>query len=133
MTEGVTVSQARKSTLIVAAIFAFLCGWQWYRGRPLLSEIFGVASAVLLVCAMIPAAAAWFFGRWMALAAILGYINTRILLSLFFYLIMTPVGFVMRITGHEGMQRQTTPRGQASYWHRRGHTRQTREGFERAF
>jgi Saxitoxin biosynthesis operon protein SxtJ len=132
LTEGVTVVQARKSTLIVAAIFAFLCGWQWYRGRPLLSEIFGVASAALLVCAMIPPAAVWFFGRWMALAAVLGYINTRILLSLFFYLIMTPVGFIMRITGHDGMQR-SAPRGQASYWHRRELTRQTREGFERAF
>ena len=133
MTEGVTVSQARKSTLIVATIFGFLCGWQWYRGRPLLSEIFGVASVVLLVCAMIPVAAVWFFGRWMALAAILGYVNTRILLSLFFYVIMTPVGFIMRITGHDGMQRRGPLRGQASHWHRREHTRQTKEGFERAF
>jgi len=132
LTEGVTVVQARKSTLIVAAIFAFLCGWQWYRGRPLLSEIFGVASVVLLVCAMIPVAAVWFFGRWMALAAVLGYVNTRILLSLFFYLIMTPVGFIMRITGHDGMQR-SGPRGQGSYWQRRELTRQTKEGFERAF
>jgi Saxitoxin biosynthesis operon protein SxtJ len=133
LTEGVTVSQARKSTLIVAAIFGFLCGWQWYRGRPLLSEIFGVASVVLLVCAMIPVAAVWFFGRWMALAAILGYVNTRILLSLFFYVIMTPVGLIVRITGHDGMQRRGALRGQASYWHPREHTRQSKEGFERAF
>ena len=133
MTEGVTVSQARKSTLIVAAIFGFLCGWQWYRGRPVLSEVFGAASAVLLVCAMIPAAAVWFFRRWMALAAVLGYVNTRILLSLFFYVIMTPVGFIMRVTGHDGLQRRGARRGQASYWHRREHTRQSKEGFERAF
>lgn len=137
MTEGATPpqatpTQARNSTLLVAAIFAVIGGVQWYRGRLLAAEITGAIAAVLLVCAMIPPAARWFFGRWMALAMVLGYVNTRILLSLFFYVIMTPVGLVLRLTGHDGLARRGRTR-QKTYWQPRESTRQSREGFERAF
>lgn len=127
-----TPAQARKSTLVVAAIFALICGVQWYRGRLFAAEVTGALAALLFVVAVIPPAAMWFFGRWMALAAILGYVNTRILLSLFFYLIMTPVGVVLRLTGHDGLERRSKER-KATYWHTREHTKQSREGFERAF
>ncbi len=127
-----TPAQARKSTLVVSAIFGLICAVQWYRGRLLPAEITGAIAALLLVVALVPPAAMWFFGRWMGLAAILGYVNTRILLSLFYYFIMTPVGAVLRLTGHDGMARRSKER-KSTYWQVREQTRQTREGFERAF
>ena len=132
MTEAVTTAQARKSTLIVAAVFAVLGGLQWYRGRPLVAEVTGILAALLLVCAMIPPACVWFFGRWLALAAVLAYINTRILLSLFFYLVVTPTGTILRLIGHDAMDRRSKMK-RKSYWQPRQRMRQSREEFERAF
>jgi hypothetical protein len=43
---------------------------------------------------------------WMALGHALGFINTRILLSLVFYLLVTPMGFVMRLFGRDPMRRR---------------------------
>jgi hypothetical protein len=124
--------QARKSTLVVAAVFALICAVQVYRGRVLAAEITGGLATVLFMCAFIPPAAQWFFARWMALAAVLGYVNTRIILSAFFYLVMTPVSLVLRMTGYDAMARRERTR-KATYWHRREATRQTRQGFERAY
>lgn len=34
---------------------------------------------------------------WMAFATVLGHVNTRIILTVLFYLVMTPVGLIMRL------------------------------------
>lgn len=127
-----TPAQHRKSTVLVALVFMAISAWQWYRGRPVATTVSGVLAIVLFVIAWIPPVARRFFAAWMTLAGVLGYFSTRILLSVFFYAIMTPVGAIMRLTGHKRMGSRR--RGsEASYWHSREHTRQTREGFERAF
>ena len=51
---------------------------------------------------------------WMALARALGYINSRVLLPLTYYLVLTPLGFVLRLTGHDPLHRRRPP--QDSYW-----------------
>lgn len=129
--EPFTTAQARKSTLVVSAVLAAIGGWQWYRGRETAVMVLAVSVGVLLVCAAIPPAARWFHKWWMTLAGILGYVNSRILLSLLYFLIMTPVGFFVRLSGHDPLTRRKG--NEPSYWRKREHTRQTREGFERAF
>ena len=132
MIDRATPAQQRKSTLLVAGVFAAIAGYQLYRGRPLAAQLTGGLAGLLFLVAFVPPAARAFFRMWMALAGVLGYFSTRILLTVFFYLVMTPFGAVMSWTGHQRMSRR--PKGRlATYWHRREHTRQTREGFERGF
>lgn len=130
--ERATPAQHRKSTLLVAAIFSVISAWQWYRGRPMAMTVTGALAVTLLVVAFVPPAAKRFFSAWMSLAGVLGYFSTRILLSLFFYAIMTPVGAILRLTSHGDMGRPRQPK-QTTYWCPRERTRQSREGFERAF
>jgi hypothetical protein len=42
---------------------------------------------------------------WMALGDALGWINTRVLLGLVFYGLVTPMGLVMRLVGRDPMNR----------------------------
>jgi hypothetical protein len=72
-----------------------------------------------------------FHRYWMGLAAILGYVNSRILLSAVYYLLLTPIGGVLRLARYDPLRRRG-PR-QSSYWIPRARKRQTRESFERAF
>jgi hypothetical protein len=67
----------------------------------------------------------------MALAAMLGFINSRILLSIIYYGLILPIGLALRTAGHDPLMRRG--KAQASYWVRRNGSRQTREQFERAF
>jgi multisubunit Na+/H+ antiporter MnhG subunit len=55
---------------------------------------------------------------WMTLAFGLGWFNTRLLLGAFFYLILTPIGVLMRLLGKDLLNERIV-RSEKSYWKRR--------------
>ncbi|HVG31789.1 MAG TPA: SxtJ family membrane protein [Pyrinomonadaceae bacterium] len=125
-------AQARKSALLVAAVLALFAAWNFYRGRmTVVAVLGGISLALLVVGLFVPPLARGFHRAWMRLAGILGYINSRILLFLMFYGILTPYGIISRLLGRDVLNRRA--RGQESYWITRPKTRQTKEGFERLF
>jgi hypothetical protein len=52
---------------------------------------------------------------WMRLAFVLSWINTRLILSIIFYLIFTPVGLGMRLFGVDLLDRKIE-KNKDSYW-----------------
>ena len=127
----ITLDQARRSVLVVSLVLALIGAWQLYRSRDMVAYgLWGDAAAVL-VCAAVPAAAIRFHRYWMGLATALGYVNSRILLSAIYYLLMTPIGGVLRLVGYDPLTRRGAKL--PSYWMARAQKRQTRERFERAF
>lgn len=52
---------------------------------------------------------------WMKFAYALGWVNTRILLTLFFFLIITPVAVAMRLLGKDILSQRLDP-GAETYW-----------------
>ena len=128
----VTNAQARKSVLIVAIVLLLLAAWNFYRGRITVAEVLGGISVFLiLMAALVPAAARGFHVLWMKLAGVLGYVNSRILLSLVFYLLFFPYNILARVIGRDPLNRRK--QGSESYWIPRKVTRQTKEQFERLF
>jgi len=55
---------------------------------------------------------------WMLFAFALGWINTRVLLGAFYYLVMTPIGLILRLRGKDVLD-EKIDRGASSYWIRR--------------
>jgi polyferredoxin len=128
----VSDSQARKTALVVAAVLLLIAAWNFHRGRTTVVAVFGASGALLLFAGLlVPAAARAFHDAWMRLTAVLGHVNSRVLLSLMFYGALTPYGFVSRLAGRDPLKRRA--RRQESYWIPRTRTRQTREQFERLF
>ncbi|MFL6334188.1 MAG: SxtJ family membrane protein [Pyrinomonadaceae bacterium] len=129
---GVTYAQARKSALLVAAVLLAIAAWNVYRGRPTIVIVFGSLGAALLVAGLlVPPAARAFHTAWMHLAEGLAYVNSRVLLTLMYYVGVTPYGLVSRLAGRDPLRRRA-PRGE-SYWVERKRTRQERARFERLF
>ncbi len=122
---------ARRSAITVALIFALMAAWQWHRGRALRVDIFGGAAVALVVVALIPPAARRFHRGWMTLAHVLGAINSRIILSVLYFLVITPIGRIVRWTGHDPLTRRAPRSG--SYWIARPHARQSRSEFEKTY
>ena len=124
--------EARKSALIVAAVFLAIAGWNLYRGRTGIAYPAGTIAAVLVVVGLaVPAGARAFHAGWMKLAHALGWVNSRILLGGMFYLVMTPIGWIVRLTGGDPLNRRKPRR--ESYWIQRSVTRPAPEQFERLF
>lgn len=90
-----------------------------------------IAGLLTLIGLFIPVAARAFHRFWMGIAAVLGYVNSRILLSLLYYGLFAPVGLVRRLFGKDPMKRRGP--AQSSYWVTREYTRQTKNQFERLF
>jgi Saxitoxin biosynthesis operon protein SxtJ len=43
---------------------------------------------------------------WWTFAGVLGWVNARVLLSLLFFIVLTPVGLVWRLTGKDPLSRR---------------------------
>ena len=130
--KAVTDAQARKTALVVAAVLSGIAAWNFYKGRPTVVAIFGgLALALVLTGLLLPALARRFHVFWMTIAAALGYVNSRVLLSVLFYLLFAPYGFVSRLFKRDPLNRRAA--AGESYWTPRKQTRQQREQFERLF
>ncbi len=69
---------------------------------------------------------------WMGLAFILGWINTRIILAVVFYLIFTPIGLAMRLFGVDLLDRRIE-KGKQTYWKKKGKHKFKPLDYERQF
>ena len=95
---------------------ALLGGWWLYRGKfGSVSPVFLALGALLILLGLIwPRALVWPNRAWMLLAEGLSFVTTRIILGLIFFLVVTPIGVVKRLSGWDPLGRRGL-RG-ASYW-----------------
>src|SRR5260370_202423 len=102
--------------LIVGGVFGLLSGWWLYRGKFVnAAHITLPLGIVLLLCGLLWPRVLVFPNRgWMLLAEGLSFVTTRIILGLVFFLVITPIGFVKRLTGWEPLNRRGGPT--VSYW-----------------
>lgn len=83
---------------LFAAIFGLLLPMLHRRSIPLWPWII---AAVLTSAALIrPTALEAFYRVWTRIGAVLGWVNTRIVLGVLFYAVLTPMGLAMRALGH---------------------------------
>ena len=65
----------------------------------------GLGAVLVSLGLLLPAVLAPVFKVWMKVGHILGWINTRIILGILFYGLITPMGVVMRLFGWDAMRR----------------------------
>ena len=124
--------EARKSALVVAAVLLGVAGWNLYKQRTGVANTVGGLGALLAFVGLaVPPAARAFHAVWMKLAHALGWLNSRILLGAMFYLVMTPIGWIVRLSGNDPLNRRKAP--QQTYWITRKVTRPAPAQFERLF
>lgn len=98
MAETLSKPELRKFGLTVGAAFAVLGAISWWRGHELPPRIMWTLAVLLIVPgAIAPGILGPVNRAWMAFANVLGHFNTRIILTALFYLVLTPVGAIMRI------------------------------------
>ena len=83
---------------------------------------FATAAIAVLVAAMTvpllfrPASVVWF-----GLSQALGAVTSKVLLAIVFYAVVTPIGLVRRLLGHDSLRLRVFKAGDASVMHARGH------------
>jgi hypothetical protein len=102
--------QLRHFGLIVGGIFAVICLWPvvFRASGPRLWAL-ALALALVVPALVVPRSLTHIYRIWMAAGEVLGWINTRIILSAIFYGLVTPMGLIMRRFGRDPMQRRFEP------------------------
>ena len=110
MPEPKSPGQLRSFGLIVAAGFAVIGLWPAvFRGQHFRTWALVLSAALLIPALVRPSVLRPFFRGWMLVGHCLGWVNTRIILSLLFFLLFTPISFVMRLMGRDSMARKSNP------------------------
>ena len=103
-----------KFGLMVGGVFLLLGLWFVFRHKPW-HAWFWVPGAFLVVFgALVPKALKQVYIAWMSLALVLGLIVSTLLLTLFYYLVVTPIGLAARLCGKDFLERKFSDA--PSYW-----------------
>ena len=108
----------RRFGLLVGGVFALLAVWFWYRDKSFWTWPLVPAAPLMVLGAAAPKLLRVPYLVWMSLALLLGFVVSSILLTLFFYFVITPMGIVARLAGKDFLNLKLTGSGE-SYWVRR--------------
>jgi len=95
---------ALKTGAVVGGLFGLLLPWLFGLDYPAWPWI--TAGVLLLWGLLAPASLGPVYRLWMKFGAALGWVNSRIILSLMFYLMIFPVGLFMRMLGKDPLMRR---------------------------
>ena len=102
----VTKKTLRQFGLMVGGIFLFIGLWPFV-WRQEAVHIWAIILGSLLAIAglMMPGLLKHVYKGWMWVGHVMGWVNTRIILGILFYGVVTPMGLVMKLTGRDPMRR----------------------------
>jgi hypothetical protein len=103
----VALTEDRRFGWTVGGVFAVLGALLLWRHRTIAgAALAAIGGALLLLAAAAPALLAAPHRGWLALAKFLGRVNSAVFLSLTFFLVLTPLAFVLRLFGRDELRRR---------------------------
>ena len=92
---GIVIPIIGKGISALFADFSLWPRWPW------------MAGVGVMVWALVHPASLYLLHRpWMKFAEVAGWVNTRIIMVLLFYLLILPIGLIMRLFGYDPMRRK---------------------------
>lgn len=127
--------ELRKFGLLMAGVFLLISGIMAWKGHWTAMRVMWFIAGVVFLCPALvwPKALGPVHRNWMKLAAVLGWVNQRIILSLVYYLLFTPISWIQRLIGRDPLERKFPIPNKTSYWHDRRGKEFNRKHFQRQF
>ena len=127
-----TKKQLRAFGLLVGGVFLVLSGLFLWRGKEYYLYLFGISSFLLIFGLISPIILKPVYKVWMSFAHIAGFIMTRVILSILFYLVITPIGIIVRLTNKDFFNLEINEE-QTSYWTYRENKSFSKESYKNQF
>ncbi|OGU34849.1 MAG: hypothetical protein A2068_03065 [Ignavibacteria bacterium GWB2_35_6b] len=111
-------NELRKFGLTIGAVLLLISAAMFYYSNELKFQ-FGIAGLVLIISAYVfPKILLPFQKVWMGLALVLGFVMSRLILSLLFYLVITPIGLIAKLAKKDFLDLSIN-KTKKSYWNYR--------------
>ena len=109
----VTKKTLRQFGLMVGVIFLLIGLWPFVWRQEAVRIWVAVPGALLAAAGLVmPGVLKYVYQGWMWVGHVMGWVNTRIILGILFYGLVTPMGLVMKLTGRDPMRRAFEPDAQ---------------------
>lgn len=124
--------ELRKFGITFGIVLGLLGGLFFWRGKEHYSYFFILSVAFGLLGLIVPVVLKPVYKGWMTLAVLLGWLMTRVILIVLFYVVVTPIGILARSFGKDFLQLKFD-RNTDSYWIPKGTLGSERGRYENQF
>ena len=118
--------------ITIGIIFLIVAGFLFYKENDSFQLFIYIAASFMSLGFLVPIILKPIYLVWMIFADILGWFMTRFILSLLFYLVITPIGLVLRIMGKDLLELRKEEI-QDSYWNMRESEKEQNQNYEKQF
>ena len=94
-------SDLRKFGITIGTIFLIVAGFFFWKEKESFQLFLTIGITLFAVGIVIPVILKPVYWVWMVFATVLGWFMTRVILSLLFYVILTPIGLIARSFGKQ--------------------------------
>jgi hypothetical protein len=110
----------RQFGVLLVLFVGLIAFWQWRGGMPgvVAGSMVGVATILTAIGWFVPAVLRFIYVTWLIAVSPIGWVISHLVMAAIFYLVLTPIGFIMKLIGHDPMQRRFDPAAK-TYWKRR--------------
>jgi len=95
--QKITKQKCTETAIVLAAVLLFL-GWKYEDWQYAITSFVILVLSLLIPMLFYPIAKLWF-----ALGSLLGFISTKVLLSLIFITMLTPIGVIRKLIGKDSL------------------------------
>ncbi|HEY4494639.1 MAG TPA: SxtJ family membrane protein [Candidatus Paceibacterota bacterium] len=122
----------RKFGLLIGSILILFGLYFWFKDKNYDDFFFFIGGILVLLGIHLPRSLKALYKIWMALGVILGFIVTNVILTVFFYLIVTPFALVAKFARKKFLD-QSFKAPVDSYWNNRENKENSRLDMEKQF
>ena len=115
-----------------AIIFLTIAGFLYYQEKDSFQLFIYLAGSFSGLGFILPIVLKPFYMVWMIFAAILGWFMTKMILSLLFSIIITPIGLFLKILGKDLLDLKEQ-KNKKSYWNIRNSEEEQNQNYEKQF
>jgi hypothetical protein len=108
-------SSDRSFGFVFAGFFALLTALKWHKRGEFSFLLFGLALLFLFFALLAPRALTPLNRLWTKFGLLLHQVTSPVLLGLVFYIVLTPMGILMQLTGRDPMRRKWE-KNSPTYW-----------------
>ena len=122
----------QKFGITIGIILMIIAGFLFWKEKESFQIFLAIGITLFFTAIAIPVVLKPVYWIWMIFAIILGWFMTRLILSLLFYVIFTPIGLTLRFFGKQFLELRWD-KSKESYWNFKTNERLQNENYEKQF
>jgi hypothetical protein len=122
----------RKFSWTVGGVLLAIGAFLWWRDAAYAPALLWIGGLLAAVGSVVQLAVKPLYYAWMSFAVVLGFVMTRVVLTVFYFVVLTPVGLFFKLIGRDALHRELD-RDAPTYWLKKEYPIADRSRFEKFF